>query len=88
MTETITTIPLADIILDERIYPRQKIDHKRVSLFAENIRDNFPFDPIEVEPHPEKPGKYRILDGAHRWSALMALTSFSMQPQNILYVLV
>ena len=79
MTETLTTIPLADIILDEGIYPRQKIDHKRVSLFAENIRDNFPFDPIEVEPHPEKPGKYRILDGAHRWSAYKATGVMSLQ---------
>jgi len=70
---------MADIILDEGIYPRQKIDHKRVSLFAENIRDNFPFDPIEVEPHPEKPGKYRILDGAHRWCAYKATGVMTLQ---------
>jgi len=25
-----------------------------------------------VQPHPEKPGKYRILDGVHRWSAYKA----------------
>jgi len=28
MPKLLTTIPLADIILDEGIYPRQKIDHK------------------------------------------------------------
>ena len=28
----------------------------------ENIRDGFKFDPIEVQPHPDKPGKYRLLD--------------------------
>ena len=65
-------ISLSDIVLDETIYPRERIDHKRVAIFAENIRDNFSFDPIEVQPHPEKPGKYRILDGVHRWSAYKA----------------
>jgi len=65
-------IAISDIVLDETIYPRERIDHKRVAIFAENIRDNFPFDPIEVQPHPEKSGKYRILDGVHRWSAYKA----------------
>ena len=59
-------IALSDIILDETIYPREKIDQKRVGIFAENIRDGLRFDPIEVQPHPEKEGKYRILDGVHR----------------------
>ncbi|MCP3940112.1 MAG: ParB N-terminal domain-containing protein, partial [Desulfobacteraceae bacterium] len=27
------------------------------------------FDPIEVAPCPDKPDWYRLLDGAHRWSA-------------------
>ena len=58
------------VILDEAIYPRKGIDHRRVGIFAENIRDGFTFDPIEVEPCPDKPGWYRLLDGAHRWSAL------------------
>jgi hypothetical protein len=40
-----------------------------VGIFAENIRDGLAFDPIEVEPCPDKPGFYRLLDGAHRWSA-------------------
>ncbi|MBC8553480.1 MAG: ParB N-terminal domain-containing protein, partial [Candidatus Brocadiales bacterium] len=62
-------ITISDIVLDESIYPRERIDRKRVSLFAENMRDGFSFDPIVVELHPDKRGKYRILDGAHRWSA-------------------
>ena len=69
MTKQTTTIPIASIILDESIYPRKAIDHRRVGMFAENIRDGFTFDPIEVEPVPGEPGKYRLLDGAHRWSA-------------------
>jgi hypothetical protein len=66
MTQTTTTIPIASIILDEDIYPRKSIDHKRVGIFAENIRDGFKFEPVEVEPVPDKPGRYRLLDGAHR----------------------
>ena len=72
MVKQITKIPISDIILDEEIYPRERIDQKRVGIFAENIRDDFKFEPIEVELHPDKAGKYRILDGVHRWSAYKA----------------
>jgi len=54
MAEETTRIPISDIILDEAIYPRDRIDQKRVGIFAENIRDGFTFDPIEVEPAPDK----------------------------------
>jgi len=73
MAKPTTKIPISSIILDEEIYPRKGIDQKRVGIFAENIRDGFKFDPIEVEPHPDKPGKYRLLDGVHRWSAYKAV---------------
>ena len=69
MAKQTTTILISSIILDESIYPRKGIDHRRVGMFAEHIRDGFKFDPIEVEPVPGNPGKYRLLDGAHRWSA-------------------
>ncbi len=62
-------VATSDIIFDESIYPREKIDHKRVSIFAENLRENVKFDPIVVQIHPRKKGKYRILDGVHRWNA-------------------
>jgi len=69
MTQQTTTIPISVVIFDEDIYPRKGIDPRRVGIFAENIRDGFKFDPIEVEPDPGKPGRYRLLDGAHRWGA-------------------
>ena len=69
MTKSATKIPISSIILNEDIYPRKGLDQKRVGIFAENIRDDFKFDPIEVEPDPDRPGKYRLLDGVHRWSA-------------------
>ncbi len=69
MSESKNKIPIMDIILDESIYPREKIDQKRIGVFAENMRDGFNFDPIEIQSHPQRKGKYRILDGVHRWSA-------------------
>ena len=69
MTQQTTRIPISSIILDEDIYPRKGIDHRRVGIFAENIRDSFKFEPVEVELVPDKSGRYRLLDGAHRWSA-------------------
>ena len=66
MSEVKKQIPISDIILDESIYPRDKIDQRRAGIFAENIRDGFKFDPIEIQSHPERKGKYRILDGVHR----------------------
>jgi DNA-binding CsgD family transcriptional regulator len=68
MSETFT-LPLNTIVLDNSIYPRSSIDHKRVSMFEENMRDGFEFEPIHLQVHPDEPGKYRILDGAHRFRA-------------------
>ena len=69
MAKTACTVPITQIILDEDIYPREGVYPKRVSMFAENMRDGFEIDPIEVQIHPEYRDKYRILDGAHRWHA-------------------
>jgi len=72
MEKATTRIPISEIILDEEIYPRDGVDQKRVGIFAENIRDGFKFDPIEVQAHHDVTGKYTILDGVHRWSAYKA----------------
>jgi len=69
MAKAVHTIPITQIILDEEIYLRSGVYPKRVSMFAENMRDGFEIDPIEVQIHPEYGDKYRILDGAHRYQA-------------------
>ena len=69
MAKSVHTTPITQIILDEEIYPRSGVYPKRVSMFAENIRDGFKIDPIEVQIYPEYEDKYRILDGVHRWHA-------------------
>jgi len=67
MTKSATKIPIASIILDESIYPRKAIDHRRVGMFAEHIRDGFKFDPIEVEPVPRRTRQI----SPPRWGAQM-----------------
>jgi len=69
MARALRTVPISQIILDEEIYPRTGVNPKRITMFAENMRDGFEIDPIEVQIHPEYENKYRILDGAHRWHA-------------------
>jgi len=68
-----TNISLSEIIFDKSIYPRFQIDRKRVDIFIENIKDGLKFDPVEVEAHPGKAGKFLIIDGVHRWSAYKAI---------------
>ena len=64
--EVTVKILVSDILLDESIYPRDNLDHRRIAIFVDNIRDGFEFDPIKIQPYPGKKGKYRILDGVHR----------------------
>ena len=83
MAKTACTVPITQIILDEGIYPRRNVYPKRVSMFAENIRDGFKIDPIEVQIHPDYIDKYRILDGAHRWNAYKEIGATEM-PAHII----
>ena len=79
----IQSINISDIVLDKRIYPRSGIDHKRVSMFEENMRDGFEFDPIHLQEHPDEPDKYRILDGAHRFTAYKGIGEKEIPAQII-----
>jgi len=39
MKDVSAKILISDVFLDESIYPRENIDHKRVGIFVENLRD-------------------------------------------------
>ena len=75
MTKTACTVPITQIILDEDIYPREGVSPKRVSMFAENMRDGFEIDPIEVQIHPDYIDKYRKELGSN-WGQTLTI-SFS-----------
>ncbi len=79
----VQSIKIEDIVIDNRNYPRISIDHKRVSMFEENMRDGFKFDPIQLQEHPDEPGKYRILDGAHRYKAYKGIGAKEVKAEII-----
>ena len=58
------SIPLTKIIFDEEIYPRTGIDHKRVAMFTENLRDGHPakggIEAFRQNAHIGKCSKYRF----------------------------
>ena len=83
MAKTTRTVPITQIILDAKIYPRNGVYPKRVSMFAENMRDGFEIDPIEVQVYPENGNKYRILDGAHRLQAYKEIGTTEIPVQMV-----
>ena len=60
-------IKTTDIVLDNSIYPRNGIDHKKVSMFEYNMRDGFEFDISAKRRRSMKKRAYRILLGKSIW---------------------
>lgn len=60
------TLDLYDIVPNEnqpRLTPKEDPELQRQIEANEGI-----FEPLLVEPHPDLPGKYRIIDGDRRWT--------------------
>ena len=64
-------LSLNEIIKDDGIYPREKVDEKRIDLFSDLIAEDTDFPPIKIVR--DKDGKYILLDGFHRYSAFKKL---------------
>ncbi len=47
------------------------------------MRDGFEFDPIHLQGHPDEPGKYCILDGAHRFEAYKGIGEKAVTAERI-----
>src|SRR6266478_6532192 len=61
-----TTVDLFDVLPNPqqpRMGPKEDPELQRQIEANEGI-----FEPLLVEPHPEHPGKYRIIDGDRRWT--------------------
>jgi len=52
MKDVSVKVLISDVFLDESIYPRENIDHKRVGIFVENLRDGFVFGPLADQGRP------------------------------------
>lgn len=71
VTETVQKINLAVIAKDEKFWPRAGIDEARVKEFRELYRDEPDMlPPVILAPHPKEKGKYLLVDGWHRVTAL------------------
>jgi ParB family chromosome partitioning protein len=68
-----TKIDLNDVIPNER---QPRLGPKEDEELQLQIEANEGlFEPLLVEPHPEQPGKYRIIDGERRWANSRALVA-------------
>jgi hypothetical protein len=65
MKENYATIPITDIYLDESIYPRENIDHKRIKMFVENLSVDGQINVIDLLSKKgfEIQGKYSSKNG-------------------------
>lgn len=69
MHERTIDMPLEQIELDWKYYPRAELDEARIAEFRELLRDpeaKGVLPPVELVPHPTKPGRYLAPDGWHR----------------------
>lgn len=60
-------LPMDSIYVDESVYPRVEISEALVERYTECMREGIEFPPIQVEKTDV--GKYRVLDGVHRFEA-------------------
>ncbi|MBU0994161.1 MAG: helix-turn-helix domain-containing protein [Proteobacteria bacterium] len=67
--QTEKILNLSEIFKDDTIYPRETVDESRIEFFSDLIREGTEFPPIKIVQ--DKFGRYILLDGYHRYSALM-----------------
>jgi ParB family chromosome partitioning protein len=73
------TVDLYDLVPNEkqpRMGPKDDPELQRQIEANEGI-----FEPLLLEPHPELPGKYRIIDGDRRWTNSKALVEVQKKEQ-------
>src|SRR3981189_2831964 len=71
------TVDLEDVVPNPkqpRLGPKEDDELQRQIEANEGI-----FEPLLVEPHPDLPGKYLIIDGDRRWTNSLALVNRGRQ---------
>lgn len=74
-----TTVELYDVLPNEkqpRMGPKEDPELQRQIEANEGI-----FEPLLLEPHPDLPGKYRIIDGDRRWTNSKVLVEVQKKDQ-------
>lgn len=60
-------LPVANVYIDQEIYPRVETNDVLVARYAECLQEGMELPPIRVEQ--VEPDRYRVLDGVHRYEA-------------------
>ena len=74
-----TTVDLNDVVPNPnqpRLGPKKDAELQRQIEANEGV-----FEPLLLEPHPELPGKFRIIDGDRRWSNSQVLVETQKKDQ-------
>src|SRR3989442_732506 len=74
-----TTVDLNDVVPNPnqpRLGPKKDAELQRQIEANEGV-----FEPLLLEPHPELPGKFRIIDGDRRWSNSQVLVESQKKEQ-------
>src|SRR5258707_3324960 len=74
-----TTVDLNDVVPNPnqpRLGPKKDAELQRQIEANEGV-----FEPLLLEPHPELPGKFRIIDGDRRWSNSQVLVETQRKDQ-------
>ncbi|MFA5239412.1 MAG: ParB/RepB/Spo0J family partition protein [Phycisphaerae bacterium] len=71
MTNSVQTIPLGKLVAHPDNPNRQS--SVTFNKLVRNIERTGRYEPILVRPHPEKEGYFQLINGHHRWRALMKL---------------
>ena len=66
-TPEIILIPASDLLIDPELQARSRVEAEHVERLSRT--DPKTWGPLVITPHPDQPGKYAILDGAHRFLA-------------------
>lgn len=74
-----TTVDLDDVLPNAnqpRSGPKEDLELQRQIEANEGV-----FEPLLLEPHPDHPGKFRIIDGDRRWTNSKVLVDVHKKPQ-------
>jgi ParB-like chromosome segregation protein Spo0J len=75
---------LSSIVADKKLWPRQDIDWERVKEFSTLYKEEPEALPkIIVVPHPKQSGKYLLIDGWHRVTAMRQIWKEAQVPAEV-----
>lgn len=72
-TDTLERKNVTIELLEANEYNPNEMSERQFNMLVDNMEKVGFTDPLLVRPHPDKPGKYRIVGGHHRWEVAKML---------------